>query len=118
MNESESNIPDQGDSDESDISDDEGTDMDPSTLDSPSRSRLVDSNDAKQAQRDALAPATPHRAAPPSEIVRAAPPPRSRLPSCTTVVFFVMLVYLVLAFYELYIIFTPEVSLLSGGRAR
>ncbi len=106
-NESESNLPAQADSGESDLSEDTGTDTDPTTLERPPRLDLSGgSNDGKTAHQDHPIPSPSSRAAVP--VVRAAPAPRSRLPSCTAIVAFAMLAYFVLAFYELYTIFTPE----------
>lgn len=41
---------------------------------------------------------------------RPAPVGRSRFFSCSTITFAVIILYFILAFYELYTVFTPEVS--------
>jgi hypothetical protein len=101
-NEEDGNVYDKDDSDDSNPSDDQNADHSAERGDhSSTRSREDDQGAASQkAQTTAAGSAT---------IERPVPANRSRFPSCTTITFGVFVIYLCLAFYELYTVFTPEV---------
>ena len=98
-------------SDESNLSDDQDSERGAKSSSAASARRLRKAElhestasrpEVRQAAREVLqTPAAP--------ISRPAPPAQSRLPSCSTVTFAIIIGYLILAFYELYTVFTPQV---------